>query len=256
MMALILSDVLRPEYILENPWTILPLAFQFWMLIDAIRRQEYFWAFFIFLFPVINAVIYFFLVYRAQPSATQGFELPGAYKRKRIKELQGLIHHLDKAHHYAELGDIYFQQGKLQEAEKCYREALVRDDTDPDFHAHLGQCLLRQGRAEEAKPLLQRVLEKNQKHDYGHTMMAYAETLANLGDKDSAIEAWKLVLEHNSYARARVQLSELYLEKGAKAEAKELLEEFLQDATYTASFQQRKDRPWINKAKKLIKLAR
>ena len=50
-------------------------------------------------------------------SPTRGFELPGAHRRKRIKELQAKIHHLDKAHHYFELGDIYFQQGKLDKAE-------------------------------------------------------------------------------------------------------------------------------------------
>lgn len=255
MMALLISDFFRPEYLIQNPWALIAVVFHLWMLIDAIRRQEYIWAFFIFLFPVLNAVLYFFLVYRAQPSATAGFELPGAASRKRIKELQGQIHHLDKAHHHAQLGDIYFQQGKLQEAEKCYRAALERDDSDPDFHAHLGQCLLRQGRADEAKPMLQRVLEKNQKHDYGHTMMAYAETLAKLGDKDSAIEAWKLVLENNNYARARVQLAELYLQKGEKALAREQLEEFLKDAAYEASFQQRKDRPWISRGKKLLKMA-
>ena len=42
-------------------------------------------------------MLYFFLVYRAAPSATQGFELPGANDRRRIKQLQAQIHHLDKA---------------------------------------------------------------------------------------------------------------------------------------------------------------
>ena len=73
-------------------------------------------------------MLYFFLVYRAAaPSATRGFELPGAQSRKRIKELQAQIHHLDNAYHHFQLGDVYFQRGKLAEAEKCYRAALERD---------------------------------------------------------------------------------------------------------------------------------
>ena len=87
--------------------------------------------------------------------------MPGAHSRRRIKELKAQIHHLDKAHHHSELGDIYFQQGKLKEAEQCYRAAIERDPTDDDFHAHLGQCLLRQGRAEEAVPLLERIVKAN-----------------------------------------------------------------------------------------------
>lgn len=251
-LAVIISDILRWEYLVRNPWLIIPLAFQLWMLVDAIRRQEFLWAFFIFIFPVLNAIIYFFLVYRSAPTAT-GFELPGSYNRKRIKELEGIIHNLDKAHHHAELGDIYFQQGKLPLAEKSYRAAIERDSSDPDFHAHLGQCLLRQGRAEEARPLLEQVLAKNQRHDYGHTLMAYAETLAKLGQREEAIAVWKLVLEQNNYARARVQLAELYLQKGEKEEAQALLDDFLKDATHAASFEKKHHRPWIGRARTLLR---
>ena len=44
-------------------------------------------------------------------------------------------------------------------------------------------------------------------------MMALAETQAVLGDPDAAIATWQRVLEDHSYARARVQLAELYLQK-------------------------------------------
>src|SRR6185295_6185353 len=103
-------------------------------------------------------------VYRGSPSATRGFELPGAHDRRRIKELQGKIHHLDKAHHYSQLGDIYFQQGKLAEAESCYRSAMEREPEDIDTRAHLGQSLRRQKRPAEARPLLEAVCAENPKH--------------------------------------------------------------------------------------------
>ena len=238
---------------LQNPLLLVLFAFQLWMLIDAFRRQEYLWALFILIFPVFNAVLYFFLVYRAQPSATQGFELPGTFKRHRIRELQAQIHHLDKAHHHAELGNIYFQQGKLAEAEQSYRAAIERDASDSDFHAHLGQCLLRQGKADQAAPLLERVIRENPKHDYGHTLMAYAETLAKLGQKEDSIQVWKQVLEQHSYARARVQLAELYAERGDKDAARKELTDFLADETHGAAFQKQRDKPWIKKAKALLR---
>src|SRR5688500_16434113 len=199
---------LDPE-ILRNPWFLLMAAFTLWMIVDAIRRQEWIWAILMFFFPGLTPILYFFFVYRNQPapSVTAGFELPGAASRNRIKELQAQIHHLDKAHHHSELGDIYFQQGKLLDAEKCYRAAIERDGTDIDFQAHLGQCLLRQGKAQEAAPLLERIVKANPRHDYGHTLMAYAETLTKLGQKDAALAEWKQVLEHHTYGRARVQLA-------------------------------------------------
>jgi len=242
------------ELLWQQPWLLVLFAFQVWMLVDAVRRQEWFWAVFIFIFPVLNAILYYFLVYRAQGGgAMQGFELPGTFSRERIKELQAQIHHLDKAHHHAALGDVYFHQGKLDLAEQSYRAAIERDGSDTDFQAHLGQCLLRQGKAQEAAALLEVIVRANPRHDYGHTQMAYAEALALLGRKDEALAIWKHVLEFNSYARARVQLAELYAERGEAALARQELTNFLTDENYSAKFQQKQDKMWIKRAKALQK---
>jgi len=239
------------EGLLSNPASWLFLAFQLWMLIDAIRREEWMWALFIFIFPVINAVLYFFRVYRAAPSATRGFELPGAHHRRRIKQLQAQIHHLDKAHHHSQLGDIYFQQGKLDQAEACYRAALERDSEDIDTRAHLGQTLLRKRKPEEARPLLEKVCAENPKHDYGHSLMALAETLAALGETDASIATWQRVLQDHSYARARVQLAELHLLKQQPEQAKAELTEVVADDVHAPAFQRKRERVWVRKAKTL-----
>src|SRR5690349_1556840 len=150
-----LLTVLDFFYWVRSPVGFVFAIFMVWMTVDAVRRREWLWALFILAFPGIGAFWYFFYVYRGSPSATRGFELPGAHDRRRIKELQAQIHHLDKAHHHSQLGDIYFQRGKLAEAETSYRAAMDRDPHDLDTRAHLGQCLLRQKRAAEARPLIE-----------------------------------------------------------------------------------------------------
>ena len=110
---------------------------------------------FIFIGWGITSLFYYLMVYRATASSVSGFELPGAHSRKRIRELQSQIHHLDNAAHYFELGDVYFQKGKLVEAEKCYRAALEREPNDIDVRAHLGQCLVRLKRPAEARLILE-----------------------------------------------------------------------------------------------------
>jgi tetratricopeptide (TPR) repeat protein len=227
--------------------------FWLWMLGDAIRRAEYFWALWIFLFPPLTAVLYFFLVFRATASATQGFELPGAARRSRIKELENLIHDLDKPHHYLELGDIYFQKGNLAKAEECYRASLQRDPKDIDARAHLGQCLLRQKRAGEARPILEQVCTENLKHDYGHSLMAYAECLAALGETANAIEVWKQVLQDHTYARARVQLGDLYLATKQPELAAVQFREAISDDRHAPAYQHKRDRIWIWRAKRLLR---
>src|SRR2546428_5721543 len=225
-LASLISDLANWQFLLTNPAFLLMTVFQLWMFVDAVRREEWIWAAFIFIGFGLSALLYFFLVYRAAPSATRGFELPGAHDRRLIKELQAQIHHLDKAHHHSQLGDVYFQQGKLQAAEGCYRAALERDLQDIDTRAHLGQCLLRQKRPAEARPLLEGVVAENPKHDYGYSMMALAETLTALGETEAAMQMWKQVTESHSYPRAKVQLAELYLSKNlpdlARTEVKEV----------------------------------
>jgi tetratricopeptide (TPR) repeat protein len=245
--------MLNPYRLFANPLSIVAGIFCLWMLVDSIRRGEWFWALFIFLFPPLTALFYFFLVYRATASATQGFELPGASSRRRIKELETLIHNLDKPHHYLELGDIYFQKGNLSKAEECYRVSLQRDAQDIDARAHLGQCLLRQKRAGEARPILQQVCAGNPKHDYGHSLMAYAETLASLGEIDNAIAVWKQVLQDHTYARARVQLGELYLATKQPELAAAEFREAISDDRHAPGYQRKRDRVWIWRARRLLR---
>jgi hypothetical protein len=253
MLASLISNLLNVGYWFSNPWILVLSLFQVWMFVDAIRRREWIWAFFIFIGWTISALLYYFMVYRAAPSATRGFELPGAYDRKRIKELQAQIHHLDKAHHHFQLGDIYFHQGKLEKAEACYRAALEREPNDIDTRAHLGQCLLRQRKPTEARPLLEGVVKENPKHDYGYSQMALAETLTALGETDSAMAIWKRVTENHSYPRAKVQLAELYLARNEKDLARTELKDVIADDQHAPTYQRKRDRVWVRKAHSLMR---
>jgi hypothetical protein len=235
----------------SSPLFIVFGVFQLWMIIDAIRRGEWLWVVIMF-FTGFGSIWYYFYIYRAAPSATRGFELPGAVDRRRIKDLQAKIHHLDKPHHYSQLGDIYFQQGKLQKAEECYRAAMERDPQDIDTRAHFGQCLLRAQRPAEARPLLEGVVAENPKHDYGYSQMALAETYMALGENEQAFALWKQVVENHSYARAKVQLAEIYVARNQADLARHELTEVISDDAHAPTFQRRRDRVWIKRAKSVL----
>ena len=245
----------NPGSLLTNPWMLLAAGFHLWMLVDAIRRQEWLWVIFLFLFPLLNTVLYFFFVYRqAGPvSGGKGFELPGAYDRKRIHELEAKIHHLDKAHHHLELGDIYFHQKKWDRAEACYRAALEREPEDLEARAHFGQCLLRKGKAAEAKPLLEAVCRANPKHEYGYTLMALAEAHGALGETEAAVRAWEQVLQFYSYSRAKVQLAELLAKRGETERAKKSVADVVGDAAHLSAAQYRQEKVWVKRAQALLR---
>jgi len=253
MFASLLTRFFSFDYLWSSPVAVLLTAFQLWMLIDAIRQREWIWALFILVGWGLAALWYYFNVYRTSPSSMSGFQLPGAYNRKRIKELQAQIHHLDKAHHYSQLGDIYFHQGKLAAAETCYRSSLERDAQDLDTRAHLGQCLLRQQKPAEARPLLEGVVAENPKHEYGYSQMALAETLTALGETDAAMKIWEQVTAQHSYPRAKVQLAELYLARNQTDPARAELRDVVADDQHAPVFQRKRDRVWVRRARGLLR---
>jgi hypothetical protein len=238
--------------LLHSPLALIIFVFQVWMFIHALRNQEWVWAVFIFIGFGLSAFLYFFFVYRESGSATSGFELPGTQSRQRIRELQAQIHHIDNAYQHFQLGDIYFQQGKLALAEKSYRAALERDPKDIDIRAHLGQCLLRQGKTAEARPLLEGVARENPRHDYDHTIMAYAEALTALDEKDAAFNIWQQVVEHHSYPRAKVQYAELCVARNLTDIARSQVLDVVNDDAHAPGYQRRRDRVWVRRAKSLL----
>lgn len=246
-------DLSHPEVLLRNPIVLIGLLFQIWMLVDAVRRGEWIWAVCIFFFWVVTAILYYLLVYRPQGPAgggAIGFELPGARNRARLKEIRNRIYHLDHARDHLDLADHWFSMGKFDKAEASYRESLKRDPNDPDAIAHLGQCLLRLKRPKEARPLLEQALAQDPRHDYGHTLMALAETQMAMGETEAALATWERVLTNHSYARAKVQYAELLRSNGRNAEALSLFREVVEDDSHAPKFQRARDRHWVRRARR------
>ena len=84
-------------------------------------------------------------------------------------------------------------------------------------------------------------------------MMGMAEALAALGQIDRSIVIWERITDQHSYARARVQLAELYHAKGQDQQARAQVEEVLADDIHTPAFQRKRDRVWVRKARKLLR---
>src|SRR5260221_13503810 len=113
MLAFLFSNLLDPQYWVSYPWLAILSVFQLWMLIDAVRRREWVWALFITIGWGVSASVYYFMGYRAAPSATRGFELPGAHWRRPIQPVQAQNHHPAHGHYHSPPCHSYLQQRKL-----------------------------------------------------------------------------------------------------------------------------------------------
>jgi Tfp pilus assembly protein PilF len=83
--------------------------------------------------------------------------------------------------------------------------------------------------------------------------MAFAETLASLGETDNAIAVWKQVLQDHTYARARVQLGELYLATNQPELAAAEFREAISDDRHAPGYQRKRDRVWVWRARRLLR---
>lgn len=239
----------------SHPVSLLFLIFILWMLLDAVRREEWIWVVFMVVFPPLNAIFYYFFVYRRE-SGGISFGFPGSGDRQHIRDLQLQILRLDNAAHYLELADIYFRQRKYAEAEKNYLAALEREPGDVDTKAHYGRCLHELKRFREARPLLEDVCMAEPRHDFGATLISLGECLTALGENESAVRIWEQAVEHNSYAQPRVRLAELYLQSGEpdkRDRARRLVEDVLREETLTPAFQRKQEAEWTHRARKVSK---
>ena len=63
----------------------------------------------------------------------------------------------------------------------------------------------------------------------------------------------KRVLEDHTYARARVQLAELYLQNQQPDLAKTELKEVIADDAHAPGFQRKRERVWVRRARALLR---
>lgn len=94
-----------------------------------------------------------------------------------------------------ELGNLYMDAERWDEAIRWYREALVLDPALPGVATDLGACLVSAGRPQEALPEFERVLQA----EPGHRNALYNKGIAllQLGRAAEAATAWEELLERH-----------------------------------------------------------
>ncbi len=239
------------------PWLgtligLLIFAFQIWMIVDCIRSgNDYYWIFIILFFSLIGALIYFFVCKTGTSRVEQSFS-KRRNQQRQIEELQAKIYHLDKAHHYAELGDLYRDQKKWAQAQQAYESALERDSELFDARAHLGYVLLAQGRAEEAWKVLEPALQQQPKFESGKLLWECAQCQAARNQLPSARQLYEQLLASHGYLQAQVEYAEVLDRLGETKACVEVLRQAIADARSAPRFLKRTNRPWLKKAEKLL----
>jgi peroxiredoxin/mono/diheme cytochrome c family protein len=142
---------------------------------------------------------------------------PDLYFSQHAEKLKAMASHLldilpsdpDNPAHYYELGTLYDELGRLDEAAEQYRLALERDPGHADAHYKLGLVYQRQDRPEEAAAELEAALQNGARQRGIHYHLGVA--LARLNRPESAVAQLELALTADpNNAPARLRLGHLY----------------------------------------------
>jgi len=213
------------------------------------KRPAAFWLWIIIIGGFIGALAYF-LIEGLPDLEGVTRSLKGPTRRKRIRMLQAIVLDNPAAGNYEELGELLLEERRWSEARAAFDHALsARSDSIDPFYRR-GIALFHLGEYDAAVRDLQHVIASNPKYDYSNAYSLYARALAKCGKRDEAMVAFERLAESTA-SETLYAAAEFFAENGRTAQARELAERIVARTVTMPSYQRRRDRAWIRKAKAL-----
>ena len=218
------------------------------------RRPETYWLWIILMFGGVGALIY--IVVEVIPDVGL---LRGSFqvfpRRKRIKQLEGLVLDNPSIGNYEELGDLYLDDGQFARARECFDRVLAKSPSiDPLYRRAL--CAIALNDFAAAAPDLERVVSEDAKYDYQRAAGLRAHVLAKLGQRDKADALFADVLQTSTLSETQYNYACFLLAEGRRDDARDWAERILRKKATMPDYIRRRERPWFRKAKGLLKKAR
>ena len=215
------------------------------------RRPETYWLWIILMFGGVGALIY--IVVEVIPDVGL---LRGSFqvfpRRKRIRELEGLVLDNPSIGNYEELGDLYLDDGQFARARECFDRVLAKSASiDPFYRRALCEIALSDFAA--AAPDLERVVSEDAKYDYQRAAGLQAHVLAKLGQRDRADTLFTDVLQTSTLSETQYNYACFLLAEGRRDDAREWAERILRKKATMPDYIRRRERPWFRKANGLLK---
>ena len=237
---------------------MLGLFFPYGLILQAIailhfvrRRPDTIWLWIILIGGGLGALAY--IVVEIIPDARL---LHGAYqvfpRRKRIKQLEGLIVDNPAVGNYEELGDLLLDDGQFARARECFdRVIAMADSIDPRYRRAL--CALAMNDYASAAGDLEQVVAQDPKYDYQRAAGLQAHALAQIGQKEKADALFADVTQTSTLSETQYNYACLLAAAGRTAEARDWAERILRKKATMPDYIRRQERPWFRKAAGLLK---
>jgi hypothetical protein len=218
------------------------------------RRPDMYWLWIILIGGALGALVY--IVVEVVPDVGL---VRGAFqvfpRRKRIKELEGLILDNPSVGNYEELGDLYLDDQQFERARECFDRVIAKtDEIDPRYRRAL--CALALEDFTSAAADLAEVVARDPKYDYQRAAGLRAQAVARLGEREQADAMFAEVLETSTLSETQYNYACFLAGTGRAAEAREWADRILRKKATMPDYIRRRERPWFRKANALLKRVR
>ena len=215
------------------------------------RRPDTFWLFVILMGGGVGSLVYIFVEVvpdlRLLHAAYQVFP-----RRKRIKQLEGIVFDNPSAGNFEELGDLLLDDGQYARARECFDKVLARSDSiDPLYRRALASLALDDFAA--AAKDLEQVTAREPKYDYQRAAGLRAHSLGRLGQIDTAAALFADVTSTSTLTETEYNYATFLSETGRTSEAREWAERVLRKKATMPDYIRRRERPWFRRASALLK---
>ena len=216
------------------------------------RRPDTYWLYIVLIGGWIGALVYIAAEVIPDLGLMRG-TFQAFPRRKRIKELQALVHDNPSAGNYEELAGLFQDEKKFADARACYDKAITVRTDSPDPFYRRGQCALELGDFAAAVQDLERAVSQDRKYDFQRAPALLAHAYANTGQPEKADALFKEVLVTSTLSETYVNYAAFLAAQGRAAEARQVAQSVLARRPAMPAYQKRRERPWFRKASQILK---
>jgi hypothetical protein len=215
------------------------------------RRPETYWLWIILMFGGVGALIYIFIEVIPDAGLLRGtFQV--FPRRKRIRELEGLVLDNPSIGNYEELGDLYLDDQQFTKARECFDRVLAKSPSiDPFYRRALCEVALNDFAAAAAD--LEQVVARDPKYDYQRAAGLLAHSLGRTGQRDKAARLFEETLQMSTLSEIQYNYACVLADEGRVEEAREWADRILRKKATMPDYIRRRERPWFRKARALLK---
>lgn len=223
------------------------------MLVHCVQRRDQQWLWIVIFLGPLGAVVYFLSVRPPLiPPQLMSLITGRPTTEGQIKEIKAKIRRSPDAILYLELGRLYIEARKVDEAVEALQKSLELESDNPAAHLFMGKALVEQKKYKEALTHLSAAENTREKDHLIEGCRLTAICYEKLGEEKTAMEHYDKLIRAYPFSEARYAYGILLEKHNRLEEAKSQMQAIIHEAEDLPDFSLKKERVWVGRAKRFL----